>query len=67
MKYVYLVYEECHGLIGIYGTPEAATEIVNQIAPGWGIDPTTEPSIYGDRTDGYGWDVINWRREEVLY
>ena len=30
MKYVYLVYEECHGLIGVYGTPESATERVIQ-------------------------------------
>lgn len=67
MKYVYLVYEECHGLIGVCGTPEAATAMVNENAIGWDIDPATEPSDYGDGTDGYGWDTINWRREEVLY
>ena len=67
MKYVYLVYEECHGLIGVCGTPEVATEMVNENAAGWDIDPTTEPSVYGDGIDGYGWDTINWRREEVLY
>jgi hypothetical protein len=67
MKYVYLVYEECHGLIGVCGTPEAATAMVNENAVGWDIDPATEPSVYGDGTDGYGWDTINWRREEVLY
>jgi hypothetical protein len=66
-EYVYLVYEECHGLIGICGTPKVATEMVNENAIGWDIDPATEPPVYGDGTDGYGWDVINWRREEVLY
>lgn len=30
MEYVYLVYEECHGLIGVYKNPESATERVIQ-------------------------------------
>lgn len=65
MKYVYLVYEECHGLTHICGTPELATEIVNREARECGINPDIEPSIYGG--DSYGWDEIRWRKEEVLY
>lgn len=30
MKYVYLVYEECHGLIGVYENSENATKRVKQ-------------------------------------
>jgi hypothetical protein len=67
MKYVYLVYEECHGLIGVCGTPEAATKMVNDNAIEYGMNPTDQLSVYGDGIDGYGWDETYWRREEVLY
>jgi hypothetical protein len=36
MKYVYLVYEDWHGLVGIYETSEGATNRVKQeILEGW--------------------------------
>jgi hypothetical protein len=63
--YIYLVYDECHGIINYCGTPEAATKIVLDNIGGYDIDPNLiRPDV---SEDYYGWDVLHWRREEVTY
>jgi hypothetical protein len=65
MKYVYLVYEDWHGLIGIYATPEKATEMVKKDAFESGL-PEDTPLDYDDE-DSWGWEGATWwKREEVI-
>lgn len=66
MKYVYLVYDENHGLMSICATPEIATNEVKYMAEQWyKLDTTNEPLDY-ESEDCWGWDgVAYWDREEV--
>ena len=65
MKYVYLIYDDWHGLIGICATPEKATEMVKDDAFSSGL-PEDTPLDYNDE-DRWGWDGATWwQREEVI-
>ena len=66
MKYVYLVYEDWHGLVGIYETSEGATNRVKQeILEGW-PELLNQPVEY-DSQWCWGWDgAAHWERVEVL-
>ena len=67
MKYVYLVYEDCHGLIGAYGSSAKATECVERNI--LDIDPellNVQPEF--DSETAYGWEgACYWEREEIKY
>lgn len=67
MKHVYLVYEECHGLVMVCGSKIGATNKVNSIAPNYGIDPNKTPLDYDGTLSRYGWDGAAWWQKEVLY
>ena len=63
-NYVYLVYEDCHGLIGVYGSPEGATErVIAEAKDGFCCECLPAPDFDDDYY--YGWDVVYWRRVEV--
>lgn len=65
MKYVYLVYDDWHGLIAICGTPERATQMVKDDAFSSGL-PEDTPLDYDDE-ERWGWDGATWwAREEVI-
>ncbi len=65
MKYVYLVYEDSHGLVCVCGTPEKATELVKKDAYEFGIPEGTPPDC--DWEHRWGWDGATWwvRREVI--
>ena len=65
MKYVYLVYDDWHGLLCICATLEGATEQVKKEAFGGGL-PEGTPLDYDDECR-WGWEgVAWWSREEVI-
>lgn len=66
MKYVYLVYDECHGLLHICGNRESADYDVKYIATHWyDLDIEQEPLDYNSE-DHYGWEgAVYWQRMEV--
>jgi hypothetical protein len=65
MKYVYLVYDDWHGLISICATPEKATEQVKKDAFSSGLSEDT-PLDYDDEFR-WGWEGATWwSREEVI-
>ena len=66
MKYVYLVYEECHGLVGTYDTQEKATKrVIQDILESCPEILDEEPDFNGPVA--WGWDgACFWTREEVL-
>ena len=66
MKYVYLVYEECHGLVMVCGSEMGAINKVNSIALNYGIDPETTPLDYNSHHH-YGWEgAVYFSREVVM-
>ena len=65
MKYVYLVYDDWHGLRYICGNPESATKIVKKEAFSGGLPEDTPLDYEGEVR--WGWDgVAWWVREEVI-
>lgn len=65
MKYVYLIYDDWHGLRYICATPEGATEIVKKEAFSGGL-PENTPLDY-ESEEKRGWDgVAWWVKEEVI-
>lgn len=66
MNEVYLVYEDLHGLQGIYGTIFGAEALVKEIAFNQYDLPKDTPLDYDDG-DQWGWDgVAYWKREVVI-
>ena len=66
MKYVYLVYEDCYGLVGIYGTSEDATKCVKQDVLERRPKLLNKPLDYNSQWR-WGWKgVAHWEREQVL-
>ena len=56
MQYVYLIYDDWHGLLRICATPEKATEQVKDEAFSGGLP-----------AERWGWEgVACWVREEVI-
>ena len=65
MTYVYLVYEECHGLVMVCGSEMGAINKVNSLALNYGIDPeTTPPDCNSHRC--YGWEGAAYFSREVV-
>ena len=65
-KYVYLIYEECHGLVMVCGSETGAINKVNSLAYNYDIDPKTTPLDYNSHYR-YGWEgAAYFSREEVL-
>ena len=65
MKYVYLVYDDWHGLLCICANPEKATELVKKDALNSGLSEDT-PLDYDDE-HRWGWEGATWwTREEVI-
>ena len=65
MKYVYLVYEDSHGLVNVCGTPEKATELVKKDAFEGGLPEDTSLD-WNDETR-WGWEgAAWWVRREVI-
>jgi hypothetical protein len=66
MKYVYLVYEDCHGLIGVYETQENATKRVKQDVLESCPELLNQPVDYNSQWC-WGWEGASyWKRYEVL-
>ena len=65
-RYVYLVYDECHGLISVYGNQEYATQAVKSIACNqYYLDPNEK--LEYDSEDCWGWEgVAWWHRQEII-
>ena len=66
MMYVYLVYEECHGLVMVCGSEMGAICKVNSIALNYGIDLEKTPLDYNSH-HRYGWEGAAWFQREVVY
>ena len=65
MKYVYLIYEDWHGLIGVCATPEKATELVKNDTFDSGL-PKDTPLDWNDEAR-WGWEgAAWWVRREVI-
>ena len=66
MSYVYLVWEDIHGLQGIYADKDKATAEVKHIGYGIYDLPEDEPFDYNDE-DQLGWDgAVYWERVKVI-
>ena len=66
MKYVYLVYEECHGLVMVCGSEMGAINKVNSLALNYSIDPEITPLDCNSHRC-YGWEGAAWYHREVVY
>jgi hypothetical protein len=66
MMYVYLVYEECHGLVMVCGSEMGAICKVNSLAHNYGIDPETTPLDYNSHHH-YGWEGAVYFSREVVF
>ena len=65
MKYVYLVYDDWHGLQCICATPEKAIELVKAEALNSEL-PEDTPLDYDNETQ-WGWEGATWwKRKEVI-
>ena len=65
MKYVYLIYDDWHGLLRICATPEGAKEQVKKEAFSSGL-PEDTPLDY-ESEERWGWEGVAWYwREEVI-
>ena len=66
MKYVYLVYDDIHGLQYVCADKDKATEKVNNIAFNIYEVPKTDIPDYDDEED-YGYEgAAMWKRVEVI-
>ena len=74
MKYAYLVYKECHGLVGYYGHEAIALSRVHALARDAAIWDGVKYSMFDTNTpydylsdDRVGWEGVAWYcREEVI-
>lgn len=68
MKYVYLVYDDAHGVVGIYATPEKATaKIWDDMCEYFDMDRNNPPPYNYDNEERRGWRCGMWyEREEVI-
>lgn len=65
MRYVYLIYDDWHGLLCVCATPESATKMVKAEALSSGL-PEDTPLDYEDE-ERWGWEGATWWvREEVI-
>lgn len=68
MRYVYLVYDECHGLNMVCGNKTLATIKVREIAKNnYDLSVDNEPLDYDGSLMRYGWDGVAWWQKEVVY
>lgn len=68
MKYVYLVYDENHGLRMVCGNETLATIKVREIAKWeYGVEVDKEPLDYGGSLSRYGWDGVAYWQKEIVY
>ena len=66
MKHVYLVYEECHGLVMVCGSEASADRKVLSLALEIGIDVENTKLDY-DSPSAWGWSECHWIKEVVVY
>ena len=65
MRYVYLVYSECHGLVCVCGSEASADRKVMAIAVGeMDVDVECTPLSFNSPTC-WGWDECYWRKEPI--
>lgn len=64
MKHVYLVYEECHGLVMICGSATSADHQVLSLALEIGIDIENAKLDYNS-PNVWGWSECHWERKVV--
>ncbi len=63
-RYVYLVYEEWHGFVGVYGHEAIAIGRIHEIAKQVPFDTDTPYDYFSE--ERVGWEGIAWYvREEV--
>ena len=61
-EYVYCIYEECHGLVGIWTDEKLARDEVDRLSKNYeGI----EPNAYSCKGAFYGNDMISYQRTKV--
>lgn len=66
MKYVYIITEECHGLIAVCDSPKLANAMVSDLATAYGYktkDPYLDFRFIDEQTGGY--PEAYWTRWEV--
>ena len=65
-QYVYLVYEECHGMVGVFPDEPTANAIVKNLATDYGYnvkDPCLDYKFLDDEEGGF--PEVYWKRWEV--
>lgn len=66
MRFVYLVYDECHGLVGVYESEASADRKVIALAEDYDLD-TSEAPLDFNSPWRWGWEGCAWWvKEEVL-
>lgn len=61
MKYVYLVFDENHGLQGVYDSElKACVEVLRIAINDYGFDVSRTPPDYDDSPNCWGWEGISW-------
>ena len=66
MKYVYLVYEECHGMVGVFPDEPTANAVVKDLATAYGHkvkDPNLDYRFLDDEVGGF--PEVYWKRWQV--
>ena len=68
MKYVYVVYDDAHGMQGIYANPEKAlVKIWDDMCDCFGMDRCNPYPYDYNSDDRRGWEGCMWYvREEVI-
>ncbi len=62
--YVYLIYEECHGLVKICRSEASADKEILSLALEIGID-TENTKLDYNSSDSWGWSECHWERKKV--
>lgn len=66
MKYVYLVYEECHGMVGVFPDEATANAVVKDLATAYDYkikDPYLDYQFLDNEVGGV--PEVYWKRWEV--
>ena len=66
MMYVYLVYEECHGMVGVFSDEATANAVVKDLATGYDYEvknPYFDYQFLDEETGGF--PEVYWKRWEV--
>lgn len=65
MRFVYLVYDECHGLVGVYESEASADRKVIALAEDYDLDTSKAPLDFNSPWR-WGWEGCTWWVKETV-